>query len=123
MKLLNQLVLFFAIGGFSTLVDFAIYMLLSTQLTIDLSKAISMTFASALSYFFSKNWIFKVQTKKNLIYILKFYIVFFINLLANIFINSILLQISDMKIFSFVIATLCAMTINFIFQRYWIFKT
>ena len=122
MKLLNQLVRFFAIGGFSTLVDFAIYMLLSTQLTIGISKAISMTFASALSYFFSKNWIFKDQTKKNSIYIFKFYIIVFINLLTNIVINSILFQISDMKIFSFVIATLCTMTINFLFQRYWIFK-
>ena len=122
MKLLKQVVRFIAVGGFSTVVDFTIYMLLSTQLNINSSKAISMIFASVISYVLSKNWTFKSHDKTNSVYILKFYVALLINFTTNICVNKVVFDISNMKIFAFVIATMCAMTANFLLQRYWVFK-
>ena len=122
MQLLKQVARFIVVGGFSTVVDFTIYMLLSTQLTITFSKAISMIFASAISYILSKNWTFNRHDEANSIYILKFYVVLLINFITNISVNKVIYDISNMKIFAFVIATVCAMTANFLLQRYWVFK-
>lgn len=122
MKLLKQALRFMVVGGLSTAVDFMMYMLLSTKLSITTSKALSMIFASVISYILSKNWTFKSPGKYNSISILKFYIVFFINLVTNITVNNVVFEISNMKILAFLIATVCAMTVNFLLQRYWVFK-
>jgi putative flippase GtrA len=122
MKLLKQIARFMVVGGFSTLVDFVIYMLLSVHLAITTSKAISMIFASVISYILSKNWTFKNNNETNSTHIVKFYVTFFINFITNISANNIILDISGLKIFSFVMATLSAMTVNFLLQRYWVFR-
>jgi putative flippase GtrA len=122
MKLVNQALRFVVVGGLSTAVDFMVYMLLSTKLSITTSKALSMIFASVISYILSKNWTFKSPAKSNSISIIKFYIVFFINLVTNITVNNVVFEISNMKILAFLIATVCAMTVNFLLQRYWVFK-
>ena len=122
MKILKQVARFIVVGGLSTAVDFMMYILLSTKLSITTSKALSMIFASVISYVLSKNWTFKHHSKSNSIYIFKFYTVFFINLVTNITVNNVVFDISSMKIFAFSIATVCAMTINFLLQRYWVFK-
>lgn len=122
MKLLKQIARFMVVGGFSTLVDFVIYMLLSVHVAITTSKAISMIFASVISYILSKNWTFKNNNETNSTHIIKFYVTFFINFITNISANNIILDISGLKIFSFVMATLSAMTVNFLLQRYWVFR-
>lgn len=122
MKLHKQIARFMVVGGFSTLVDFVIYMLLSAHLAITTSKSISMIFASVISYILSKNWTFKSINETNSSHILKFYVTLFINFITNISVNNIILDISGLKIFSFVIATLSAMTVNFLLQRYWVFR-
>ena len=122
MKLLKQVARFVVVGGFSTLVDFVIYMLLSAHFTITLSKTISIVIASVVAYILSKNWTFKGNDEANASYILKFYVALSVNLITNISANNFIMEISGDKIFSFVMATLFAMTINFMLQRYWVFR-
>ena len=122
MQLIKQVVRFIAVGGLSTVVDFTVYMLLSSQLNITVSKAISIIFASVISYILSKNWTFKSHDLNNSVYILKFYVALLINFTTNICVNKVICDISNMKIFAFVIATMCGTTVNFVLQRYWVFK-
>ena len=54
---------FLVVGGSSTLLDFIIYMLLSTKLNITISKFISMTVSSIYSFLINKNWTFNNKNK------------------------------------------------------------
>ena len=58
-KLLSsKIVRFVLVGGCSTGIDFVIYVLLSMQIPITISKGISMISASVFSYFVNKQYTF-----------------------------------------------------------------
>ena len=122
MLLFRQLFRYIVVGGLSTIVDFAIYMLLSIYLSVVLSKVLSFIAASLPYYIISKNWIFKSSPASRSSNVAKFYLVLLVNFLANVSFNYIAFELSGEKIFSFVIATACAIPVNFLLQRYWVFN-
>ena len=63
---------FLVVGGSSTLLDFIIYMLLSTKLNITISKFISMTVSSIYSFLINKNWTFNNKNKITFILTFKY---------------------------------------------------
>lgn len=122
MIILKQMTRFLLVGGFATSVDFLTYMLLSSQMDITISKIISMGISSLISYFLSKKWTFRASEQNNQMYLIKFYVVLFINFAINASVNHLFFEITGMKILAFITATLCAMIINFSLQRWWVFK-
>ena len=72
---------FLVVGGSSTLLDFIIYMLLSTKLNITISKFISMTISSIYSFLINKNWTFNNKNKITFILTFKYILCVFINIL------------------------------------------
>ena len=75
----NDIVRFAFVGACSTIIDFAVYMLISLRLPITASKGTSMVCASIFSYLANKSFTFEVKEKTNVIYLMKFYLVFAVN--------------------------------------------
>ena len=113
---------FIFVGGFCTLTDFLIYMTLSEILNINISKLISMLISSVLSYVLNKSWVFKNSKKTTPALIFKFYLALAINIGTNVGCNYLSYNLTHNKVIAFVIATGSAMIVNFILQKYFVFK-
>ena len=121
-KLEYQILIFLFIGGLATIVDFIIYSYLLTFFSINISKLISMLSSSLFSYFMNKIFTFNKGKNYNSKYLLKYYIVFLLNLLNNIFVNYYIYKWTSMKSLAFILATLFGMIVNFIGQKFYVFK-
>lgn len=121
-KLENQILIFIVIGGFATMIDFIVYSYLLNFFSINISKFISMLSSSLFSYFMNKIFTFNKGKNYNIKYLIKFYIIFLLNLLTNIFINYCIYKWTSIKILAFILATLFGMTVNFIGQKFFVFK-
>lgn len=113
---------FIIVGGSSTLLDFIIYMLLSTKLDISISKLVSMTIASIYSFFINKNWTFSNKEQISVVLVTKYIIGQLLNIGINTSINTLVYNLCNYKIIAFVCATIIAMIFNYLFQNYIVFK-
>ena len=118
----NKILRFLLVGGCSTAIDFVVYMLLFNLISINFAKAISMLIASIFSYIGNKLFTFKDNNKTNVYYLIKFYIVFFLNFLTNVMINNITFAVTQKKVIAFVIATFAGMSVNYLGQKFFVFK-
>ena len=121
-KLENQILIFIIIGGLVTTIDFIIYSYLLDFISINFSKFISMLVSSLFSYFMNKIFTFNKGKNYNSKYLIKFYIIFLLNLLTNIFVNYYVYKWTSIKILAFILATLFGMIVNFIGQKFFVFK-
>ncbi len=113
---------FLVVGGSSTLLDFIIYMLLSTKLNITISKFISMTVSSIYSFLINKNWTFNNKNKITFILTFKYILCVFINIFVNTTSNTLIFNLTNNKIISFLFATGIAMIVNYTIQKKIVFK-
>lgn len=113
---------FLVVGGSSTLLDFIIYMLLSTKLNIIISKLFSMMISSVYSFLINKNWTFNNKNKTTFILVFKYALCVCINIFVNTTSNTLLFNITRNKIISFVIATSIAMVLNYTIQKRIVFR-
>lgn len=117
----SSLLRFLLVGCCSTLLDFVIYMVLFPLLPITLAKGMSMACSSVFSYVANKVFTFGDKGKTCFAYIVRFYIVFIANMLANIGTNYLIYKLSGSKVLAFVLATGCGMTVNYIGQKFFVF--
>lgn len=113
---------FLLVGGSSTLIDFIIYLLLSMHLDITISKVLSMVVASFFSYMVNKKWTFVYDGKTNFNLIFKYIFSQLINISVNTFVNTFIYNWLGLKIIAFVIATGVAMIVNYLLQKFLVFK-
>jgi putative flippase GtrA len=109
-------------GGFSTILDFAIYVLLSNFIAINPSKAISISCSTVFSFIVNKNWVFMTRNLNKWPSLFRYLIVFLINLSVNVSTNGLVFEFTDKKILAFIIATIAASLVNFSLQNKWVFK-
>ena len=121
-KLEYQILVFLLIGGLATTIDFVIYNYLFTFFSINISKLISMLSSSLFSYFTNKIFTFNKGKHYNQKYLIKFYIIFLLNLLTNIIVNYYVYKLTSVKLLAFILATLFGMMVNFIGQKFYVFK-
>lgn len=118
----NKIIRFIMVGGGATLIDFVIYMILSEKLDITISKSISMICSSVFSYIANKTFTFSNRDKTNVIHFIKFYGVFLANFVTNLGVNRFIFFITDCKVIAFILATICGMTVNYLGQRFIVFR-
>lgn len=114
---------FCIVGGISTLLDLSVYLLLVDRIGAIFAKTISMSFSMVLSFGLNKVWSFSAKNSKDRTEILRYMISQLINLLTNVSINYIMLKISGIKLLAFVVATGLAMMVNYILQRFFVFRS
>jgi len=131
-KLHSQLLYFIIIGVIATVFDFVIYTALSSVLPYTISKSISFVLGSALAYLLNKFFTFKqpVHSTREL---MRFISLYATTLVANVLVNAIalgqlpvfigsLLTWETIIILAFIIATGVSTVLNFLGQKFWVFR-
>lgn len=125
----HQIVFYLICGAISTSVDFMIYFsLYKLDFQVDLAKGFSFMIATFISYFLNKHITF--QTKNKSFYeFLWFILVHILAMLCDVAMNRVMLfflgliLVGHVKvILAFVIATGVSVIINFLGQRYFVFR-
>jgi putative flippase GtrA len=135
----------FAIAGFTAVFcDLLVYYILSSFLPTDLSKALGFISGTFVTYNINKFWTWR-QNDRNTRRLMNFLLLYAVSMVVNVAINSyalglipdyeILLQLrftmDDItplatfkadKFTAFVIATVFSSIVNFLGQKYWVFK-
>lgn len=120
-KLFNELLTFCLIGVALLIVDFGAYrFLFSINLPIEISKGFAYVLGTLSSFYLNKKLTFK--TKYSHSNLTKFITLYIFSFMVNILTNSIALHLGMNFILAYSIALIIAVAINFIGQKFWVFK-
>jgi putative flippase GtrA len=114
---------FLVFGCSAVTVDFLTYTALIVAIPHSPAKALSFLAGTIISYTGNKFWTFKSPSKVGQD-VTKFYMLYIFSLAINVALNkAILLVNSQWIIYAFLIATGTSTVINFVGQKWWVFKT
>ena len=112
----------FLIAGFSAVgVDLISYNVLLNFIDYNIAKGFSFFLGTAIAFFINKYWTFE-KDEKSYREILKFALLYSATLTINIITNHYVLIASDFVFLAFLIATGISAVINFLGQKFWVFK-
>ncbi len=129
LKLKKQLIRFIISGCLAVFVDCMFYYILSYFLDISIAKAISFLIGTIAAFLMNKYYTFE-QKKKSFLEAIKFLSLYLFSLGANVVVNKlsfiILPYVFDnfeiRKLFAFLFATATSTIINFLGQKFWVFR-
>ncbi len=108
-------------GGSAVLVDAVVYALLKQKIDISVAKAISYVTGAIVGFIINKHWTFQSQ-RFRVSEIIKYIIIYAISALANTGVNSLVLWIIPSTVFAFLCATGTSTILNFLGQKFIVFK-
>lgn len=112
----------FLVAGLSAVgTDLGIYYLLLNFLDSYIAKGISFLAGTVVAFIINKYWTFE-KKEKSYIEIIRFAILYSITLGVNVLTNKLVLDNSGIVMLSFIIATGVSTVLNFIGQKFWVFK-
>ena len=123
-KILNfkkELLRFILAWLFAVLVDLISYFSLLNYFTPNLSKVFSFMAGTFVAYIINKFWTFK-KKQKSYLETIKFSLLYTFTMFCNVIINKVSLNYSQFIFLSFIIATGFSTILNFLGQKYWVFK-
>lgn len=112
----------FLIAGFSAVgTDLLTYYILLNFLSHDLAKAISFLLGTTVAFIINKYWTFE-KYDKSYKEVVQFTILYTLTLGANVITNKFILVQMDSILFAFLVATGVSTVLNFLGQKFWVFK-
>jgi len=112
----------FLVAGISAVgTDLATYYLLLNLLDTDIAKATSFLLGTIVAFIINKYWTFE-KHERSYTEIVKFGVLYSFTLGANVITNKIVLDIFSITLIAFLIATGVSTVLNFIGQKWWVFK-
>lgn len=112
----------FLIAGFSAVgTDLVTYYILLNFLSHDVAKAISFLIGTIVAFVINKYWTFE-KHNKSYKEIVQFTILYGLTLGANVITNKFILVQMDSVLFAFLVATGVSTVLNFLGQKFWVFK-
>lgn len=112
----------FLVAGLSAVgTDLGIYYLLLNFLESYIAKGISFLAGTIVAFIINKYWTFE-KKEKSYIEMIRFSILYSLTLGVNVLTNKLVLDNSGIVILSFIIATGVSTVLNFIGQKFWVFK-
>jgi len=112
----------FLVAGISAVgTDLATYYILLNFFNTDIAKTISFLLGTIVAFIINKYWTFE-KHEKSYKEIVKFGLLYSATLGANVMTNKIVLDIFSITILSFLIATGVSTVLNFIGQKWWVFR-
>lgn len=112
----------FLVAGCSAVgIDLISYYFLLQFFSHDIAKGISFLLGTIVAYIINKYWTFE-KHEKSYAEVLKFGILYSMTLSANIIVNKIVLNITSIVFLGFLVATGVSTILNFIGQKFWVFK-
>jgi putative flippase GtrA len=114
---------FLITGCSATAVDFIVYFTLKSILSPSFAKAISFLCGTAVTFLLSKYWTFEVK-ERSVKEVVRFVSLYSTTFLLNVTVNKVVLLIfPQWYFFAFLCSTGAGMVVNFIGQKWWVFKT
>lgn len=108
-------------GGSAVIVDAVLYVILKTRMNFSMAKVISYIAGAADGFVINKYWTFGSMNFK--IYeIIKYVLLYGCSAAANASVNKFALRIVHSTIFAFVCATGTSTIINFVGQKFFVFR-
>lgn len=114
---------FLVVGGSSTLLDYVIYWILSMFIHFNLAKTLSMFCSCVYSFFLNKMFTFQDRRKLSGGHVLRYIVSQAVNIGINVSINALVYGTTGIRILGMVSATVGAMIVNFLLQRFFVFQT
>jgi putative flippase GtrA len=112
----------FLVAGFSAVgTDLVTYYILLNFFNTDIAKAISFFLGTIVAFIINKYWTFE-KHEKSYQEIVKFGLLYSATLGANVMTNKIVLDMFSITLVAFLIATGVSTVLNFIGQKWWVFK-
>lgn len=112
----------FLVAGFSAVgTDLLTYFILLNFLSHDVAKAISFLLGTIVAFVINKYWTFE-KHEKSYKEIFQFTILYSLTLGANVITNKFVLMQLDSIFFAFFVATGVSTVLNFLGQKFWVFK-
>ncbi|UKJ08243.1 GtrA family protein [Solitalea lacus] len=112
----------FLVAGLSAVgTDLFMYYIFLNFFSIGLSKAISFLLGTIVAYLINKYWTFE-KNQKSLKEIFQFAILYSCTLGVNVMTNKIVLDNTQIVFIAFFVATGFSTVLNFIGQKFWVFK-
>jgi len=112
----------FLIVGFTGVgIDLTVYYILLNFLSTDVAKGISFVVGATVAFILNKYWTFE-KHEKSYKEVLKFSILYAVTLGVNILTNKIVLEMTEIVFLAFLVATGVSTVLNFIGQKWWVFK-
>ncbi|WP_322923925.1 GtrA family protein [Paenibacillus campi] len=119
----KQLLRFFVTGCSAVITDSIIYYLLLHVWPASVSKGVSFLCGAGVAFILNKLWTFEAASN-TVTHIWKFSILYASTLAANIAVNKLVLIIFNGNyILAFLMATGTSMVLNFVGQKWWVFKS
>lgn len=120
-KTKKELKLFLAAGLSAVGTDLFMYYILQNFFATGTSKAISFLLGAIVAFIINKYWTFE-KHEKSFKEIIQFGILYILTLGANVIANKIVLQNTRIVLLAFLVATGISTVLNFIGQKFWVFK-
>jgi putative flippase GtrA len=112
----------FLIAGLSAVgTDFITYYIMLNFLHHDIAKILSFILGTIVAFVINKYWTFE-RYKKSYKQIFQFIILYSVTLFVNVMINRSVLDFTELVFLAFLIATGASTTLNFVGQKWWVFK-
>jgi putative flippase GtrA len=112
----------FLVAGLSAVgTDFVTYYILLNFLSADIAKAISFLLGTIVAFIINKYWTFE-KHEKSYKEVVQFGVLYTFTLGANVLTNKIILDYTQIVFLAFLIATGVSTVLNFIGQKWWVFK-
>lgn len=119
---LKELLRFLVGGGSAVIVDFILYRVL-VHFGVDLSasKAISYVAGAAVGFVLNKFWTFECK-KLSITEVLRYILLYACSAVANTVVNLVVMGVTSITIFAFLCATGVSTIINFLGQKFFVFR-
>lgn len=118
----KSVIKFLVVGGCCTFIDYSIYMMIVDKIGALGGKGISMGCSMIINYLLNKYWSFDAKKTKKGKEITRYILSQVANITVNMSINFIILSVIGQKTIAFLCATGVAMIVNYLLQRFWVFK-
>lgn len=117
----KQLLKFVVSGVIAVGVDFGVYYLLNNYMDQNVSKGISFLTGSMVAYLMNKFWTFDTKEFSG-IQLFRFFFLYATTLAINVMVNKGVLSLFNSVLFGFLCATGASTVLNFLGQKFWVFK-
>jgi putative flippase GtrA len=118
---IKELSRFLLTGGSAVMTDFVGYYLLQYLMDLNIAKGCSFILGSVVAYVLNNYWTFKVSSI-NHVNVSQFVFLYAFSLCCNIYLNNLVLTLFESVLLAFMVATSVSTVINYIGQKFWIFK-
>lgn len=120
-KLGKELRRFILAGLSAVATDLSLYYIMLNFLDHDVAKAISFLLGTVVAFFINKYWTFEkhVKSYRELV---QFGILYTVTLGLNVMTNRYILDITEIILLAFLLATGVSTVCNFLGQKFWVFK-